>query len=197
MRVTGWASKAVLAAGIGGVGRRGLLALFAVSLGLGLVSCGGDGSPTVTPAPTPVPTPPPPTVVLQESWQLDANFVDGFYFDIGSTGTIDATVDYTHDDTLLVVYVATGTCTFNMFIADQCEFVATSLDGPRPRTVSATNQRAGTYTIIVWNVGPHSESGVIQVVFAAQAAATTQPATRQRHHDGVRVWGPTRRPAGK
>jgi hypothetical protein len=112
--------------------------------------------------------------VLQENWQLDVAYANGWYFDIGSTGTIDATVDYTFPDTLLVVYVAVGTCTGEMWVADQCEYAATSLEGPKPRKVSATNQQAGQYTIVVWNLGPQSESGVIQIVFTAQLGATSR-----------------------
>ena len=148
----------------------------AVLLCLGISGCGGsDSSPTVTPTPTPAPTPPPPEVVLAGNFELDVNFVTGGLFEISSTGTIDVTVDYTFADSILLTYIAKGNCTFELFNADQCNYVATSFTGPDPRILSATNQSAGAYTHIVWNLGPHRERFATQVIFPPQAGAASRP----------------------
>jgi len=151
----------------------GLRGAAAALLCIGIGGCGGSDTIT-TPRTPPPPTPPPPTVAVQENWDLDVDFAFGWYFNISSTGTIEATADYTFADTTLVVYIASGECTGEMWVADQCEYVASSFDGPKPRMVSATRQPAGRYTVIVWNLGPQSESGVIQVVFTAQPGAASR-----------------------
>lgn len=171
----------------------GLSSAGAVILCVGISSCGGsDSGPTV--APTPAPTPPPPEVVLDGNFPLDANFVIGGFFDLSSTGTIDATVDYTFADTMLALFIATGECTFELFAADQCNYIATSFAGPKPRTVSATNQPAGRYTLVIWNLGPQSESFAVQVVFTAQAGAASRAGGRDLSPSGMPRWpAPARR----
>ena len=154
---------------------RGLCGTGAVLLCLGISGCERSGSsPTVTPILAPAPTAPPPTVVLEANFTLDVNFVTFGPFDISSTGTLDALVNYIFADTLVAVWLARGECTFELFSADQCNYVATSFDDPPPRsppggmgsatTVSATNQPAGTYTLIISNGGPQSETFAVQVV---------------------------------
>jgi hypothetical protein len=118
-------------------------------------------------------------------------------FAIESTGTIDATVNYTHDETSLGVWIATGACNFDQFVADQCSFAAMGFSG-KPRRVSATNQAPGPYTLAIANFGPHDEALAFQVVFTAQAAASADPGVRQRPLNGVRGWGINRLvPAGR
>lgn len=173
---------------------RGLCGTGAVLLCLGISGCGGDSSPTATPTPTPAPTPPPPTVVLQENIALDVGFFFGWFFDISSTGTIDATVNYTFDDSMVAVWVATGECGPDAFFADQCDYVATSFDGPKPRRVSATSQPAGAYSLIIANFGPQAESFALQVVFTAQAGAASRTGGSDLSSRDARRWtAPTRR----
>jgi hypothetical protein len=173
----------------------GLLALSAV---VTLSGCGGGSSPTVTPTPTPIPTPRPPVVVLGDSWTaMPANSAGAEGFDIASTGTIDATINYTYDDTVLAVWIAKGSCEFEQWLADACQYVATSMAGSRPRRVSATGQSAGTYTLIIWNVGPREEALSFQVVFTAAASASGQPGASQRHRGGDQAWGPVSVPPGR
>lgn len=152
-----------------------LLAACAVIAGLS--ACGGSGNPDhPTPTPTPTPTPPPPSVVRQVTgFALPENHVAGWYFDISATGTIDATVDYTYADTLLLIYISKGQCTFDQWSNDQCQYVATSFAGGKPRKVTATGQAAGAYTLTVWNVGPQDEAISFQLVFTQAAAAAEAP----------------------
>jgi hypothetical protein len=120
--------------------------------------------------------------VAQDNFQLDAGSVVGRLFEISSTGTIDALVNYTFTDSEVDVWLARGACTFELFSADQCVHVATSFDDPSPRSptpggmgsataVFATNQPAGTYTLIISNGGPDNETFAVQILFIAQASA--------------------------
>jgi hypothetical protein len=107
--------------------------------------------------------------------------VVGRFFDISSTGTINARVNYTFADSLVDVWLARGECTSEMFSADQCNYVATSSDDPpatggmaSETTLFATNQPAGTYTLIISNGGPDEEMFAVQVILIAQASATSR-----------------------
>ena len=148
---------------------RGLYGTGVVLLCLGISGCGSDK--IVNP---PDFNAPPPEVVLDATFPMDVNVGAGGLFDISSTGTIDATVDYTFADNMLVLYIASGECTGDMWAADQCEYVAASFDGPKPRTLSATNQPAGAYTLVILNRGPQAESFAVQVVFTAQPGAASR-----------------------
>jgi hypothetical protein len=101
------------------------------------------------------------------------------YFDIMATGTLEATVDYTYADTLMLVWLAKGRCTPEAFLAEQCPYAATSLSGGKPRKVSASGQTAGTYPLIFGNLGPRDESVSYQVVFT-QTTAGGAPAASAR-----------------
>ena len=98
---------------------------------------------------------------------------------LGMSSEFDATVNYTHDDSNMTVFIAVGPCSFNQFVADQCTFAAEGFFG-RPLKVSATGQTAGAYTLVIVNRGPNDEQIAFQVVFTAQAAATTNPQTSRR-----------------
>ena len=149
-----------------------------LALALGIVACGGDSSPT-TPAPTPAPTPPPPIVVLDGTGPIptcgeNCTLVVFDPFITDATGTIDATVDYTYEESLISVWIASGVCEFEQFVTGQCQFAAVNFSG-KPVRASATSQPAGTYTLIIGNGGPRDESVSFQVVFTAQASAATTP----------------------
>ncbi len=151
---------------------------------------GGDSSVTSSSTPTTTrPTPRPPEVVLQAGFALPSDYIAGAYFDISATGTIEATVDYTFADTTLLVWLAKGTCTGDQFEADQCVWVATSFAGSKPRKVSATNQPAGRYTLVVGNASEKDESLSVQVMFTAAASAAAQvTAAARRPAAGGMVW---------
>jgi hypothetical protein len=142
----------------------------------------GSGTPTSNSTPpTPTPTPlPAPRVVSQGSTDLAVGYAYGVTFDVSPTGTIDATVDYTYADTLLLVWIAKGQCSPEQFNNDQCQFVASSVTGGKPRRVSATGQTAGTYTLIVGSLGPKVEAISYQIVFSATAASAAPPMASAR-----------------
>jgi hypothetical protein len=150
--------------------RRPLLAFPAMALAL-LWACGGSSTSTTTVTPpTTQATPPPASVVSRGSFALPVNFVGGDVFTTEGTGTLDATVDYTFNDSRMVVWIARGRCTADQFNAESCDFVASSFAGSRPRKVSVTGIGAGTYTFIVGNAGPRDESISYQVVFTPSVA---------------------------
>jgi hypothetical protein len=155
--------------------------LVSAALAVSLAACGSDSvvnPPPVTPPPA---TPPPPQVVAQQAGvSVPVGYAFGAYFDIAATGTIDATVDYTYGDTLMLIWLAKGRCTEEAFDADQCQYVATSFSGGKPRKVSASGQAAGTYTLVFGSLGPQDESVSYQVVFTQTATTGGVPAAATR-----------------
>jgi hypothetical protein len=145
----------------------GLVAILALAVG-----CGGGGSPTTPATPTPPPTPPPPSVVLQSGYPIAAGYLYAEFFSTDRTGTIDATIDYTFTTNQIVVWIARGSCTAELFMANQCNYTATSFAGSKPRRVSVTAAAAGTYTLIVGNGGPQDDSVSYQVVLTPTASAS-------------------------
>jgi hypothetical protein len=143
--------------------RRGLVAVGCLAV-VGLGGCGGGGGapPTTTPAATPVP-PPQPTVVRSDTVEIEEDFVFFWYFYSGQRGTIEATVEYTHNDADLTAWIAAGECEPDPFFAGECNLLVGSRQGPNPRSVSAGVQPEGTYTLIVRNLGPHTETVSIRV----------------------------------
>jgi len=152
-----------------------LACLIVAATGLSLLwGCGSEsttGSTVVTTPPPP--TPPPPRVVLQGNRSLDVNFVSGDYFTTDRAGTLEAVVDYTFANSLILVWIARGECTFDQFTAEQCTYAATSFAGPKPRRVSVTGASAGTYTLILGNAGSQAEALSYQVVLTPSASSAS------------------------
>jgi len=143
----------------------------AVAATLSLLSaCGGSSSPTAATPPTTQATPPPPIVVSQGSTAIAVDYVAGRFFTTDRAGTLDVTVDYTFADSRLIIWIARGQCTGELFIAEQCDFAATSFAGSKPRKVSVTGAAPGTYTFIAANAGPRDESISHQVVLTPTVA---------------------------
>lgn len=171
--------------------------LVAVTLAASLGAC-GDGPTVVKTCPagqigtppdciTPCPagttgTPPnciKPSVVLDKGeGQLPARVALFRPLATTETGAFDVKVDWTFAANDVDVFLASGTCSFEQFIADQCTIsaMATSTTA-KPETVRLANQPAGTYTLVVANFGPGDESIAYQVVFTpgTAAASASQP----------------------
>ena len=112
-------------------------AIVAVALGVvGLGGCGGGGSTPSTPTPTPTP-PPQPSVIRSDTFEIEENFAYFLPFYAPERGTVEATVEYTHADAEVVVWIARGDCEPATFFAGGCERLVVSREGPKPRSVSA------------------------------------------------------------
>lgn len=123
--------------------------------------------------------PPPPasvkTVVMEGSIaSLPVDYVAGQYFSTTAAGTIDVTVDWTFTENTIYVWLAKGKCTFEQFDAGACEYATTSFASrPKPRVLSVPGAAAGTYTLIIGNLGPRDEATSYQVVLTSASAAST------------------------
>jgi len=148
------------------------------TLALSLAACGGGGPTTPTTVPTPVPTPPPPEVAVQGNISLDPLVLYLRPFSISRAGSLDVTVDWTyaHDD--VDVYIAQGDCSFDQFIVMQCNIVGFSESfTAKPEKATVATAAAGTYTLLVGNIGPDLESISYQVVLTPSAAASASRRT--------------------
>jgi hypothetical protein len=133
---------------------------------LALFACGEDTSPTAVPTPvppTPVPpTPPPPSLVIQGEEAVTAPTGKGgrvvkWDFTLPVSGTVEATISYQYDTSRILVWITDRACNPWQFQRDECFYLTKSLEGARPRTLTATGVKAGTYSLFVANDGPHDE----------------------------------------
>jgi hypothetical protein len=135
---------------------------------LALFACGEDTSPTTSPTPvppTPVPaTPPPASLVIEGQQALPAppnpnggTSLVKWDFTLPVSGTVEATISYQYDTSKVLVWVTDRQCNKWQFERDECFYLTKSLEGPRPRVLTATGVRPGTYTLFVANDGPHDE----------------------------------------
>ncbi|HXK12665.1 MAG TPA: hypothetical protein VMT70_23725 [Vicinamibacteria bacterium] len=140
--------------------------LAGAGLALALAACGGSSSvtpPTPTPTPVPTPTPTPPTLILQGQEPLSAPTAVGgtrivkWDLTTPAPGTLNVTISYLNDDSQIHVWVTDRLCSPNQFDRDECNYLTKSLDGPRPRLLTASNVPAGTYSLFVANDGPNDE----------------------------------------
>jgi hypothetical protein len=115
--------------------------------------------------------------VLQNTYAIPVYYVYGEYFTTDRAGTLDATIDYTYANSQILVWIARSTCTPSLFAVDQCEYLATSFAGPKPRRVSVTGAAAGNYLLLVGNLGPQDESVSYQVVLTPTASSGASRAT--------------------
>ncbi len=145
------------------------LRLAGAGLLLALVACGEDTTPTavptpVPPTPSPSPTAPPPSLLIQgeEALLAPPNPIGGttianWDFTTPTAGTVDVTITYLYDTSKIHVWVTDRQCNKWQFDRDECFYLTKSLEGPRPRTLTASGVKAGTYTLFVANDGPHDE----------------------------------------
>jgi hypothetical protein len=148
-----------------------------VVLMAGLFGCGGGGGGTVS-APSAPAAPPAPTRTLvgQGTFTLaDASSsiraigipdVAGVPFQIGASGTVDISVDWTFRSNDVDVAILRGNCNSNQVIAGQCgtQAVVQSLSTTaKPETLNVRLD-AGNYTLaILSNVGDSAESGTFAI----------------------------------
>jgi hypothetical protein len=147
-------------------GRRiSLLRLFGSVSSLVMLAACGSSTPA---APAPIQVVTNTRLVVEGSDSLDVNFAIGTYFTTDRAGVIDVTVDYTSAGSQILVWIARGECTEEQFQDEQCNYGATSFSGDKPRKVSITGAAAGTYTLIVANLGPDEE----QISFRGMLTST-------------------------
>lgn len=134
-----------------------------------LFAC-GDESPTTAPTPAPPtpssgpPTLPPASLVIEGQQVLPAphnpnggTSLVKWDFTLPVSGTVEATIRYQYDTSKVLVWVTDRQCNKWQFERDECFYLTKSLEGPRPRVLTATGVRPGTYTLFVANDGPHDE----------------------------------------
>jgi hypothetical protein len=147
--------------------------LVGVGLALALAACGSDSAPPTvvpTPTPTPLPTPTPPVLVDEGSTAIPALQVVNFDVTTTSAGTVTVTVDYTFADSEILLWLTDRQCSPQLFGSDSCTYLVKSLEGAKPRVMSATGVAAGTYSLFIANDGPHDPE---QVTWRVTLAATS------------------------
>jgi hypothetical protein len=146
-----------------------------------LPGCGSKGgcssNPTgpgcqTSPTPPPPPVQPPPVVVVQGSGSLGKRLLALIPFSTSTVGKIDVTVDWTFATDDVDVYLARGACSFDQFIASQCNVMSFSESTTaKPEKLSVPGAAAGSYVLLIGNLGPADESVAYQVVLSPSAGA--------------------------
>lgn len=102
------------------------------------------------------------------------------------------TVDWTFATNDVHVYLVRGACTFDQFVTNQCNLVTFSESTvAKPERLTAPGAAAGSYILLIGNVGPADESVAFQVVLTtgggASAASTGPRAQPARGTDYERL----------
>lgn len=155
--------------------RRWLRPAGASLLLLALAGC-GDNNPATTPTTTPTTTTPTTTlpagtVVLQGSAPILAAKLYLVDVTTSQDGKVDVTIDYTFADSQVLMWLTNRQCNYNLFEADGCDYLVKSLGGSKPRTMSASSVKAGTYSLFIANDGPHDEQVSYTVSLTTSAGA--------------------------
>ena len=158
---------------------RGLLLVTTIGIAAFQLRCnGGDGGGGIT-----MPSPEP-RVVSEGAFPIDTiitalttgdicDFLEFIPFSTGSTGTIEAIVDWTSAANDLDIVITRGQCTCAQLqqavsfddLDAVCPTVAESESATaKPERVSARGQPAGSYTLLVANLGETRESCSFQVI---------------------------------
>jgi hypothetical protein len=135
-------------------------ALACLLVGFGACS---DDTPTATTPPPATPTTttttqPPATVLVQGSEPIPARQVWFIDVTVPRAGRVEVTVDYGSASNQILLWLTDRQCSFTLFDRDDCDYLVKSLEGPKPRTMSASNVQPGTYTLFVANDGPGDET---------------------------------------
>jgi len=133
---------------------------------LTLSGCGGDSGTT----PTPVRT-----VIAQGTFSVldlasailagdPCGFTAFVPFTTSGTGFLDVTVQWQSPSNNIEIAVARGTCTCKQAANDDCDVVAQS-DSPtaKPELLMVSNLAAGSYTLVIANLGERSDSGTYEI----------------------------------
>ena len=148
---------------------RGVLFTVALALMVGLPGCGG-GTTTPPPVATPVPTPTT-SVIFQSAFPpLDPGDGAAGDFSIPNGGTVRVTMDWTFASNFMFIWVFSGTtCTdfetfFDTGAAPGCTTLGMDIDpATKPASFTFNVAAAQNARILVVNLGPTNESGVVQI----------------------------------
>ena len=168
------------------------------ALALSLAACGGGGGggPTTTTVTT-VATPPPPQVVAQGiGLALEAEFVGRVPITTSRAGSLKATVDWTFAANDIDVALVRTNCTFDQFVAGQCQILAISASATaKPEVIQADGAAAGDYTLFIENTGPGDETLSFQVVLTPSGTGAAPPSASARTEADTTL-GQKRKPRG-
>jgi hypothetical protein len=120
----------------------------------------------MAPTPSPTPTPPQRTLITQGS-QTDipplsqGSLVLFVVVQTTATGTLEGTVDWTFATNQVGIAWASGNCIQN----PNCTPLFQDATLNKPKTLSAPNVPAGTYTLVVANLGTTNEAVSYQIFF--------------------------------
>jgi hypothetical protein len=133
---------------------------------------------TPSPSPSPVIVQAPPVVVAQGSGSLGKRLLALIPFSTTVAGKIDVTVDWTFATDDVDVYLVRGACSFDQFVAGQCTMVSFSESTTaKPEKLSVPGAAAGSYVLLIGNLGPADESAAYQVVLTPSAGAGSASAS--------------------
>jgi len=136
----------------------------ALVLIVSLAGCSGGGSPTAPATPTPSPSPQR-TLVAEGSQSGIPPVTQGVAFFLLAqttvTGTLEATVDWASPSSPVALAWGQGNC---LQVPD-CTILAQNTSTAKPKTITAPNLAAGTYTLAVVNLGTTNVSVSYQIFF--------------------------------
>jgi hypothetical protein len=160
------------------------LAAPSACLALSLAGCGEN--PVLPPDDEPTPEPCTRTTVFEGAGTIPGLTADFESFTTTTTGRADVTLDWTHADRRMAIFVAQGSCNFNQFQAGNCNLLLQLASPPKPLKGSIPNLAPGTYVYIIVNTHSKNEAASTSVVLSSAtcpAAASTapmgEPATEQ------------------
>jgi hypothetical protein len=145
--------------------------LAALAFAMALAACGSKDTIT-TPTPTPTPTPPPAPVTLSRG---DLTPQAHHFYDLPITttvaGTLSVQVNWTFSSDVMLVAIASSSCTVAAFQGNACTFLVidTGPSATPSKTVTLPGAAVGSYMVIIDNRGPADES--LNYVVALQPSA--------------------------
>jgi hypothetical protein len=156
-----------------------------VALAVLLGGCGGGSNPCDNPANPECPRSPSPppaevrTLLLEGSqsglldhWLLEVPF------NTDTTGSIEATVDWTFASDDVDVYLVRGSCTLEQFNSHTCPFVVRSESTTsKPEKITADGQASGVFHLYIANWGPAEESVSYQIHLVTGGSAASASTT--------------------